>query len=84
MRFDVPPPAAEAGFDARERNLAWGEMQCSHQNIEVSIIPIRHLFAFPMLGIELFGAASKFSMWRRTFRRGVEIFDVGHRKVGKE
>ena len=37
-----------------------------------------------MLDIELFDVASNFSTWHRTFRRGVEMFDVGHRNVGGE
>ena len=37
-----------------------------------------------MLGIELFDVASNFLTWHRTFRRGVEMFDVGHRNVAGE
>jgi len=37
-----------------------------------------------MLGIELFDVASNFSTWHRTFRCGVEMFEVGHRNVAGE
>ena len=39
---------------------------------------------FSMLDIELFDVTSNFSTSHRTFRRDVEMFDVGHRKVGAE
>ena len=41
--------------------------------------------SFPsMVGIELFDVASNFSTWHRTFRCGVEMFEVGHRNVAGE
>ena len=60
VRFDVPPPAAEALFDTRRRNLAWGERQPSKRRTEQYSNTVS--CAFSMLGIELFD--------------GVELFDV--------
>ena len=60
LRSCVPPLAAEARFDTRRRNLAWGEKQLSKHRTEHSTTA----------SISLFGAG------HRTFRRGVELFDV--------
>ena len=48
----------------------------NHPSVELSNIPIWRLFAFSMLGIELFDVASKVSTLHRTFRRHIELFDV--------
>ena len=61
MRFDVPPPAAETRFDTRRRNLAWGEKQPSKRHIEQ---------------YSRTASISLFDAGHRTFRCGVELFDV--------
>ena len=59
MRFDAPPPAAEARFDTRRRNLAWGEKQPSKRRTEQYSSTAS--IAFSMLGVEVFDVASNFS-----------------------
>ena len=78
--FDVPPPAAEAGFDTRRRNLAWGEKRPStrqtkqYSNTASSLFDAGHRTF--RCGVELFDVTSNFSTSHRTFRRDVELFDV--------
>ena len=85
----VPPLAAEARFDTRRRNFAWGEKQPSKRRTEqyssaVSICLSDAGHRTFRCGVELFDVTSNFSTSHRTFRRDVEMFDAGHRKVGGE